>query len=239
MFFIFIHSLKTISKELLNENKKFGVNLITLHPKILEMLHICIEQKVTPDPVCMLIGEFAYSLRSSLDNLAWLLALLTTAKPGPMTAFPIESKCPLPGDRGYAKKVANLPPQALSVIESLQPYKTAPSFKDNPLWQLNRLCNIDKHRTVAVGHIAFSIVFPGFPEVWVDTDTFTHAMIISVPIADKEKFQLNISIDDIVFGEPIELPDGISDFEVTMDGLSAIYDFVRNDVVPRFAGFFS
>lgn len=128
--------------------------------------HVAIAQKGAPDAIGMLIGEFSYCLRSSLDNLAWQLALLTTDKPGRNTAFPIESECPGAGNRRYNEKVANIPPKALSVIESLQPYHSWPAFKNHPLWQLNKLCNIDKHRSVALGYIEFVIGVFGVSQAW-------------------------------------------------------------------------
>lgn len=200
--------------------------------------YVCIEQKLTPDAVGMLIGEFAYSLRSSLDNLAWQLALLTTDKPGRGTAFPIESAPPLPTNKGYLEKIADIPPTAITVIESFQPHNAGPAFKNHQLWKLNKLCNIDKHRSVAVGHIAFSIGVFNVSKAWWSDDAFQHAMIVSVPLAEKAELQLNVDVPGIVFGEPIDRTDGTSDFEIDLEGLSAVYDFVRNEVVPRFAGFF-
>ena len=93
---------------------------------------VYVEQTITPDPIGMLLGEFAYALRSSLDHLAWQLALLTTDTPNRQTCFPIDSECPSAANRSYADKIANIPPQALAVIESLQPYKRWPAFKDHP-----------------------------------------------------------------------------------------------------------
>jgi hypothetical protein len=201
--------------------------------------HVWIEQKITPDPVGMLIGEFAYSLRSSLDNLAWQLALLTTDTPGRNTAFPIESECPGPGNRGFNEKVADIPPNALAVIESLQPYHSWPAFKSHPLWQLNKLCNIDKHRSVAISHINFRITALNVSGVVMNGDTFQHGVIVSVPLAEKDELQLNVEVPSIIFGDPIDSPDGTGDLEIDLEGLRAIYDFVRQEVVPRFTGFFS
>jgi hypothetical protein len=200
--------------------------------------YVCIEQKATPDAVGMLIGEFAYCLRSSLDNLAWQLALLTTDNPGRTTAFPVESMLPLPTNKSYIDKIADIPATALTIIESLQPYKATPSFQDHPLWKLNRLCNIDKHRAVAVGHIAFSIGIFNVSQAWWDGSTFQHAVIVSVPLSEKDKLQLNVDVPGIVFGEPIDRTDGTSDLEIDLDGLTAIYNFTRQDVVPRFSGLF-
>ena len=75
---------------------------------------ISVEQHVTPDPPGILVGEFAYCVRSALDHLAWQLALITTDNPARTTAFPIESVCPGPKSKTFDEKVASLPPQALA-----------------------------------------------------------------------------------------------------------------------------
>jgi hypothetical protein len=185
----------------------------------------------------MLVGEFAYALRSGLDHLAWQLALLKTPDPGNSTAFPIDSQLPLPTNRSYRDKVADILPAALTVVDSLQPYTTGPAFKDHPLWQLNKLCNIDKHRVVAVGHIQFQVIVPlEFPH-FLRRDT-NDTIEICVPLADKAKFHLDVNCPGIVFGEPIDVTDAVSGFEISINELERIYDFVRNDAVPRFDRFF-
>lgn len=107
-----------------------------------------IELNIMPDPIGILVGEFAFNIRSGLDHLAWQLALLTTGNPARNTAFPICSTKPT--DHSFQKKVLNIPPEAVDIIESLQPYHRGEAFRDCPLWQLNRLCNIDKHQLIAV-----------------------------------------------------------------------------------------
>jgi hypothetical protein len=186
----------------------------------------------------MLIGEFAYSLRSSLDNLAWQLALLTTDAPNRMTAFPIESECPGAGNRGYNEKVANFPQAALAVVESVQPYHSWPAFKKHPLWQLNKLCNIDKHRSIAIGFIHFQIGIFNVSEAWRYPGAFEHAEVFGVPLAEKDQLELNVDVPGVVFGDPIDRTDGTGDLEIDMDGLHTIYNFVRREVAPKFASFF-
>jgi hypothetical protein len=198
---------------------------------------VYIEQKITPDSLGMLLGEFAYCLRSGLDHLAWQLALLTTDKPGRLTCFPIDSERPTAGNKSYREKIAAIPPVALGVIETLQPYQRVKAFRDHPLWQLNKLCNIDKHRVVAVGHIQFEIGVYGVSKAW--RRNLRDAIEISVPLPEKSQLELNVNVPRVVFGEPIERTDAISDFEITIDGLDSIYNFIRGDVVPMFAGFFT
>jgi len=201
-------------------------------------MHIAsIEQAITPDPLALLVGEFAYSVRSALDHLAWQLALLTTDKPGRQTCFPIDSECPLPSNKSYREKIANISPVALSVIESLQPYKTWSTFKSHPLWQLNKLCNIDKHQVMAVSCVEFAVGIYGVSEF--KRRDFDHTIEISVPLSEKNIFQLEVNVPDVVFGEPIDVTDGVAAFEIRLDGLSKIYDFVGFDVVPKFVRFFT
>jgi hypothetical protein len=197
-----------------------------------------IEQKITPDAIGMLVGEFAFAIRSSLDHLAWQLALLTTDKPRRQTAFPVESQMPLPTNKGYRDKVADILPKALVTIDSFQPYHSGSRFKEHPLWQLNRLCNIDKHQVVAVGHIPYSVHVHGTVSGcwWRD---MPNGFEISVPLAEKAEFKMEVDCPRIVFGEPITKTNAVADFEIDTDGLDRIYSFLRNDLVPRFECFFT
>src|SRR5580704_16715530 len=183
---------------------------VTQYDEPLDSLHVIwVEQKVTPDDVAMLVGEFAYALRSGLDQLAWQLALLTTDGPGGQTCFPIESECPSPSNKSYPRKIADIPPPAVELIESLQPYRCWAERKEHPLWQLNRFSNIDKHQVVVVGHIPFrfesNLILTARPH-------FKNGIMITIPLADKDKLQLKIEVPDIQFGEPIDSADAIADF---------------------------
>jgi hypothetical protein len=201
-----------------------------------ESLHyIWIEQKITPDPVAMLLGDFVYALRSGLDQLAWQLALITTDKPGGQTCFPIESECPLPSNKSYARKIESIPSDALKIIEPLQPYTDWPRRKEHPLWQLNKLSNIDKHEQVAIGSIPFRLDANVILTARVN---FQHGILVSIPLADKDKLKLKIEVPDIPFGVPIDATDAVPDFEVGLDRLRKIYEFVRYEVVPKFESFF-
>ncbi len=64
-------------------------------------------------------------------------------------------------------------------------------------------------------------------------------MIVIFLLAEKDKFQLDVNVPRIVFGDPIDRTDGTGDLEIDLDGLTSIYNFVRHKVVPRFAGFFA
>ena len=140
---------------------------ITQYDYLPQQWHIlCVKQHITPDMVGVLIGEFAHAIRSGLDNLAWQLALLTTDKPNRLTAFPIESECPLPSNKSFKEKIANIPPDALEVIESLQPCTNQPTVKLHPLWRINKLANLDKHQVVPISSINFGFLVNDVSKAW-------------------------------------------------------------------------
>lgn len=124
----------------------------------------------------LLAGDCLQCLRSALDHLAFELAASFTV---PM-ADEIEktSEWPIFGDqdgRGKARfherrskgklsgqptpnsglaKIRGIDPKAQTVIEGLQPYNRG-NFEEDPLWLLNALNVIDKHRTIHVAGVAF------------------------------------------------------------------------------------
>jgi len=97
-----------------------------------------------PLHIRVLTGEVLAQLRSTLDHLAWQLALLNGPNPAPNTEFPIFTD-----DAAYTqqrqRKIGSLPPSAQTIIDGLQPYlNSAP--EDDSLYVLHRLANDDKHR---------------------------------------------------------------------------------------------
>src|SRR5580704_12035478 len=64
------------------------------------------------------------------------------------------------------KAISSISPKAAAIIDSLQPHLCGTRFKDDCLWQLNKLCNIDKHQVVAVGCIEFQIRIDGVSSAW-------------------------------------------------------------------------
>jgi hypothetical protein len=124
------------------------------------------------------IGEFLFNLRSCLDNLAYAFACSTTATPSDKTEFPIyRHKLGFDNNR---HKISDLPAPVQAVIEELQPFQhgqqpltwpptppleidglTVPGHPghtdmvpehpaSNPLWHLQVLNNVDKHRLIHV-----------------------------------------------------------------------------------------
>lgn len=191
------------------------------------------EAIANPPELSLSVGEFAYSLRSGLDQLAWRLALvnLKTKRPRSQTCFPIFGE---PPKKGFGDRTKDILPAAFTVIESLQPYHRGNGYKRDMLWILNELCITDKHVIAPVNSMDARFRILGTDD-WRRKDS-DYAFEISVPLTDKFKVKIYQERADIVLGEPIgNLSSG---FGVRVAELRPIYDFVRNDIAPRFAGFF-
>jgi hypothetical protein len=107
----------------------------------------------TPPVILTLIGDCLYNFRSSLDHLVHALAVEHMKRPltdaeSIITAFPIFKDLAGFKKKG-ARRIRYLAPRAQAVIERLQPYHAA-NPTSHPLWFLNQLNNIDKHRRLLV-----------------------------------------------------------------------------------------
>ena len=94
------------------------------------------------------IGEIAFLLRSSLDHLVWQLVLENGNTPNPGNMFPIYSH--------LSGKQRNFN-QMLKGVDAEHKRKIVAFNRDwranlRPLWDLNALCNIDKHRYSHMAH---------------------------------------------------------------------------------------
>lgn len=111
-------------------------------------------------------GEFAYNLRSALDHLVWQLVGVNGKCPGRRNEFPIQDN----SNRDNFKRALNgVSPTAVAYIESVQPYhiveRAYPSDADiarKGLAILNALCNMDKHRHLAIANVRWTGEWPKF-----------------------------------------------------------------------------
>jgi hypothetical protein len=93
-----------------------------------------------------LVGECIHALRAALDQTAYALVnreTLVSEKCG----FPILDK-PGSWDSAYPKDLPGVPPEALTLMEQLQPYNG--TVKTNALWAVHQLDIIDKHRRLSL-----------------------------------------------------------------------------------------
>jgi hypothetical protein len=190
----------------------------------------------TPEIIPMALGDFICCLRSALDQLAWGLAHLDTKRvfterEQRNISFPIFKE-----DNPTYRDRLKLFPSAVAIeLDKFQPYRRGNAYRDDLLWQLNELWTLDKHRTIPSNSHSFNVRFPldGWERY---LSEFDDRIIVSFPLLDAwlSPVNLNPSISfEILFGEYMGA------FEISLAGLSEINDFVRNDVIPRFTGFFS
>lgn len=102
----------------------------------------------------IIAGDLLQNTRAALDHAAWLIACRSQPveylwKPGiaGRISFPITQG--LKDFRAH-KLLAFIADDAKAVLERLQPYHGG-DFHDHPLFRLNHLCNIDKHRVLTAG----------------------------------------------------------------------------------------
>jgi hypothetical protein len=113
---------------------------------------------IKPPPVSLslIAGDCIHNLRAALDNLAYELALANTegslpSRVADRSGFPIfhenpaEAKRPNSLER-FNDMIGGIDPLAKTIIEGLQPYTRGDEFRSHPLWQLNKLESMDKHR---------------------------------------------------------------------------------------------
>jgi hypothetical protein len=107
--------------------------------------------------ISVMMGDYLFNLRSALDHLAWQLVLLDGGTPTEQTKFPI-LESPRRDATGSTLTV-QLDPTVrshaiLEALEAAQPYSRmdgAPQdARSMPLWAINKLNNIDKHRLLLV-----------------------------------------------------------------------------------------
>lgn len=112
--------------------------------------------KPPPTSLGLIAGDCIHNLRAALDNLAFELAL--AGAEGPLSSkaerdsgFPIFDKDPTEGTdprplRKFDNMIRCISPRAQAAIQRLQPYCRGEAFHSDPLWQLNELSNVEKHR---------------------------------------------------------------------------------------------
>jgi hypothetical protein len=187
-----------------------------------------------PFPVAFCAGEFICCLRSCLDYLAWQLALLNTETPSRELCFPICGQNTVDTQVRIAKQTFGISDAAIAVMKSVQPYHSGDAYKLNRLWQLNALCNLDKHRRISL-HSTISDEIIAVPKgIKVEIQEFDKGAMMTVPLSAKDEVKLNPRANiEILFGDKKE---GVV---VNRQVLGEMYQLVRDELFPKFVGFFS
>jgi hypothetical protein len=197
------------------------------------LLHVKIRR--IPTRVALILGDFLYCTRSALDQLVWSLAHLTIPYPE-HTYFPILDRNNADNRHTFARYTTGVPPEATRIIETLQPYNrgtTEEAIHSDPLWRLNALCVIDKHRRIPIHGDESILVFPNLPRSLAPHITRVRHNVVHIPAATKRQVRLDPKASfRAVFGD---LSQG---FATDLEDLQKIHRFVAEDVLPRFSPFF-
>jgi hypothetical protein len=187
------------------------------------------------EPVlAMELGEFLYCLRSGLDQMAWQMA-----KPEARRDRPRDIYFPIPEDlgtrdrrRNYTDALTLFPDEVAKEIEALQPHKGPNPAQDHPLWQLNRLCNLDKHVLIPIHSRGIRVFRPEVPGAEAKHFDYEDAIEISVPEEYEDHLNLRPTLPD-----PVEIGEWNSDWRLPIYRRSDIHGFIACTVIPRFMPF--
>src|SRR5271165_6791716 len=137
----------------------------------LEQQRHCLKIKLhdVPDDICLTVGDLFYNMRSCLDQLVWSLAHRVGRILDPdYTQFPVMESDNSPCRKRFRNQTEGVPDAAREEILLLQPYHRGDAYKAHPLWRLDAMCNLDKHRRIPANG---SEIIPTFSnltrgEVW-------------------------------------------------------------------------
>ncbi len=184
--------------------------------------------------LAVIAGDAMYNLRSALDHIAWQLALIKAEKPFEHTAFPVIDENKPQKIKRLEDITRDIPTEAVSEIKGLQPYLKGTAFRDDLLWKLDKLCNIDKHRVIPASGTALDIKIP--KEIDRDKIVFrtvggAYEIVLPISVRDQMK-SFPPPVPDVLFGSKA---DGL---EVSVREFANIFDYVRDTIMPKFTRFF-
>lgn len=113
-------------------------------------------------------GELLHDLRSALEHLAWELVEVSGGEPTENTSFPVLKTRPEPNRKGVHPKpglAGGVSEAGAAVIDAAQPYQWGARYAEHPVWVLDKLWNIDKHRHIALSGLRADgfVIPPGTP----------------------------------------------------------------------------
>jgi hypothetical protein len=197
---------------------------------------ITVQIKDVSARTAILAGDFVHNLRCALDHAVYSLAIFASGNiPGTRLQWPVLE---VPNDKTLKQQTARLPAEAVAIIESLQPYHIGPAdaFRRSPLWHLHKLDIIDKHRRVAIGPHGLTCHFPDAvnPRSWdIQKRELPDGFEVSLPPVAATLEMIPDLSPGVLFGDEAE--------GVTLDfaQLRGLCSFVRDEVLPQFARFFT
>jgi hypothetical protein len=120
---------------------------------------------VVPPPfeLALVAADFVSCLRSALDHLVWQLGDIAS-KECRRLAFSIFGENSVDLQVLIARQTYGIAEPAICLIKKLQPYNSGNAYKTNPLWILNELWSIDKHRQITLHSGIYEFSFPPYPK---------------------------------------------------------------------------
>jgi hypothetical protein len=118
-----------------------------------------------PEHWAVILGDIVHNARSALDHLAWQLVQLGGSEPTFRTMFPILDN-PFDWNTKGVDRLKGARPEHVELVESFQPYHRRDLYgwnwlqpaREDPLWILANLDNIDKHRVLNATPMAVQAV---------------------------------------------------------------------------------
>jgi hypothetical protein len=171
-------------------------------------------ERPLPKRLPLLIGEFLYELRATLDNCLYEVAVIHSAQNPPPGAsqlqFPIYST---PADWGRnLYRLKHLSDEHHQMLERIQPYQ-AQRQDLNCLRMLNDLARIDRHRTM---HLVGACVVEGGLEVKAPPGSeITRSRRVERPVIDETGHIATFVVDPWSRGQQVQLyPDLVLEVEI-------------------------
>jgi hypothetical protein len=228
--------LETLKKQIA-DLKAAPANSYTLsrYDQLEQGRHIIKLKLKVPTEICLTLGDAVYNMRSALDQTVWSLARLNgiPAK----TAWPVMEQWTKSTRNSFNNCTVGVPDSAVCEIQALQPYHGGDNFKTHPLWRLDELCNLDKHRRIPAEGISVEVKIYGIDRAdrsSVKLEGTDDGHIVDIPIALKDKVRLDPTGPvDVAFGGD---QSGIRE---NLDTIFEIHKFLTSQVLPRFDRFFT
>jgi hypothetical protein len=165
----------------------------------------------------------------------WQLALLTTHTPRDRTEFPCAWSFGKETEARIREAVKEVPPAAAEVIQSLQPYHRGEAYKSDPLWKIDKLSNIAKHRAIPLqgAFLQFSATIgEDGVESWHNLGNGQIVIVLTEEAAANVKLA-PAATAGILLGSKA---DGV---EVGIDDLSELHEYIDRFVFPKLTPFFN
>jgi len=192
----------------------------------------------------LIVGDCIHSLRAALDNLAWSLAIAGAAPDPPFarTSFPITTTKELFDEAVW--KIKDLSDPAKKIVEAVQPYERNPEDPTkSELWILDRLWNDDKHRAPSL--VGSSMVQSNLHVVHASGAKGWTPDVRHGPFEDGSelaRFRIHEPGPDLrcevefEFAADVAIHGGPAAGIPVVHLVSHLYQFMRDEVFPRFEG---